>query len=378
VLVSIIIRSYNYERFLREAIDSALAQTHPETEVVVVDDGSTDGSKAIIEEYGDRVRAVFKENEGAGPYNFEAGLAASRGQVVVFLDSDDVISSTTAAKAASILEDDGYVRVSWMLEEIDAEGIPTGIVIPRRELPEGDIAEALIKEGPVAGVGPPTSGNAWSRKFLETVFPMPEPRRGMHVDIYLHTLGGLSGKLGRIDEIGGKYRDHGTGLFAGLPLVERVAQHLRDYHDRCRWQSDFLSRAGIRHDPAEWKTGNQQYERVWRRFGVFQELSWLLPVNSKFILFDRGSGGAAVIIPQRTALRFHEADGDPRDTPPDTAGAIERLESLRSQGAQFCVFAPPGLWWFRKLDGFREYLRAHYSCEIEKEFLIVFNLTRRI
>ena len=378
MLVSIIIRSYNYERFLREAIDSALGQTHPETEVVVVDDGSTDGSKAIIEEYGDRVRAVFKENEGPGPYNFEAGLTASSGEVVLFLDSDDVLLPATAAQAAEILEDPGYVKVSWRMEEIDAASVPTGRLIPHRELPEGDIAELLIKEGPLAALGSPTSGNAWSRKFLETAFPMPEPRRGMHIDVYLTTLAGLSGKVGRLTHVGGNYRVHGGGLFAGLPLSDKVGQHLGDYHDRCRRQSEFLERAGIHHNPAEWKAGNRRYERVWRRFSIFQELIWLLPVNATFILLDEGAGGKGTILPQRTAVRFPRTTDDPRGRPRDDADAIEKLETLRSQGAEFCVFVPPALWWFRKLDGFREYLRAHYSCEIEKEFLVVFNLTRRI
>lgn len=61
-LVSIIINNYNYGRFLREAIDSALNQTYPHVEVIVVDDGSTDGSQEIITSYGDRVIPVLKEN----------------------------------------------------------------------------------------------------------------------------------------------------------------------------------------------------------------------------------------------------------------------------------------------------------------------------
>jgi glycosyltransferase involved in cell wall biosynthesis len=57
--VSIVIPNYNYERFVGEASESALAQDHPDCEVIVVDDCSTDGSRAIIEGYGDRVRAIF-------------------------------------------------------------------------------------------------------------------------------------------------------------------------------------------------------------------------------------------------------------------------------------------------------------------------------
>src|SRR5437870_11095985 len=87
---SIIITSYNYGRFLAEAIDSALAQTYPATEVIVVDDGSTDHSRELVLGYGDRIRAVLKENGGQASA-FNAGFNVSRGDVLFFLDSDDLL-----------------------------------------------------------------------------------------------------------------------------------------------------------------------------------------------------------------------------------------------------------------------------------------------
>ncbi len=62
--VSIIINNYNYGRFLKEAIDSALNQTYSNTEVIVVDDGSTDNSHEIIAEYGKQIIPILKENRG--------------------------------------------------------------------------------------------------------------------------------------------------------------------------------------------------------------------------------------------------------------------------------------------------------------------------
>lgn len=75
-LASIIIDNYNYGRFLADAINSALAQTYQHTEVIVVDDGSTDNSREIISQYGDRIRPVLKENGGQGSA-FNAGFEAS-------------------------------------------------------------------------------------------------------------------------------------------------------------------------------------------------------------------------------------------------------------------------------------------------------------
>src|SRR2546423_2847131 len=97
--ISIIISSYNYARFLREAIDSALTQTYPYVEVIVVDDGSTDDSPRMIREYGERVRAIIKPNGGqASAWN--AGFAASGGDAIIFLDSDDLLLPAAAENAA--------------------------------------------------------------------------------------------------------------------------------------------------------------------------------------------------------------------------------------------------------------------------------------
>src|SRR6188768_2225570 len=100
-LVSIVIDNYNYARFLRAAVDSALAQAYPRVEVVVVDDGSTDDSREVIARYGDRISAVFKPNGGQASA-FNAGFAASHGDLVLFLDSDDVLLPSAVAAAADV------------------------------------------------------------------------------------------------------------------------------------------------------------------------------------------------------------------------------------------------------------------------------------
>ena len=87
-LVSIVVNNYNYASYLAQAIESALGQTYPHTEVVVVDDGSTDGSWEIVASYGDRVRALRKVNGGQASA-FNAGFEMSRGEIVWFVDSDD-------------------------------------------------------------------------------------------------------------------------------------------------------------------------------------------------------------------------------------------------------------------------------------------------
>src|SRR5207302_8959186 len=109
---SIIVNNYNYERFLSEAIDSALKQTYRNTEVIVVDDGSTDGSLEIIASYGHRIIPLLKGNGGQNSA-LNAGFSLSRGDVILFLDSDDVLLLTAVRTAVYAFSEPDVVKVQW-------------------------------------------------------------------------------------------------------------------------------------------------------------------------------------------------------------------------------------------------------------------------
>src|SRR5258707_8837609 len=96
-LVSILINNFNYGRFLPEAIESALGQTHPRLEVIVVDDGSTDNSREVIARYGNRVLPVLKDNGGQASA-FNPGFRCSHGGVIPFLDGQDALFSPPPAR----------------------------------------------------------------------------------------------------------------------------------------------------------------------------------------------------------------------------------------------------------------------------------------
>src|SRR5262249_3765636 len=128
-LASIIVNNYNYGPFLRHSIDSALAQTYPNKEVIVVDDGSTDEPRENIASYGKQIIAVVKDNGGQASA-FNAGFAVSRGESVLFLDSDDLLLPSTLEKTVPLLEDSDVVKVHWPLWVIDHHGDRRGEVFP--------------------------------------------------------------------------------------------------------------------------------------------------------------------------------------------------------------------------------------------------------
>jgi cellulose synthase/poly-beta-1,6-N-acetylglucosamine synthase-like glycosyltransferase len=81
--VSVVICAYNHEHYLAAAIDSALAQDYPAMPVMTIDDGSTDGSRAVIEQYGTGVSAIYKENGGqVSAHNVTDGAGAPTGAFV--------------------------------------------------------------------------------------------------------------------------------------------------------------------------------------------------------------------------------------------------------------------------------------------------------
>lgn len=87
-MFSVVIATYNYGRFVARAIDSVLAQTCPDHEIIVVDDGSTDDTPERLRPYADRIRSLRKDNAGqASAYN--DGIALARGRYICILDADD-------------------------------------------------------------------------------------------------------------------------------------------------------------------------------------------------------------------------------------------------------------------------------------------------
>jgi len=99
-MVSIVIPCFNHARYLAEAIESALTQTHADVEVVVVDDGSTDDSAAVASRYP--ITLVRQANQGLASAR-NAGLKTSRGDILIFLDADDRLHPHAAASASAAL-----------------------------------------------------------------------------------------------------------------------------------------------------------------------------------------------------------------------------------------------------------------------------------
>ena len=112
-LVSVVVPVHNGERFLEPALDSVLGQDYTPLEVLVVDDGSIDGSANLVRRY-DRVRYVWQANQGVAVAR-NRGILASRGEILAFLDQDDLWRPRKLSRQVGCLQGDpglGYV-LAW-------------------------------------------------------------------------------------------------------------------------------------------------------------------------------------------------------------------------------------------------------------------------
>lgn len=123
-LISVVMPCFNAEKYLREAVESVLKQTYPYVELIVVDDGSTDNTKAILRSFGDRVRLLEQKSLGAGPAR-NAGIKCSKGEFIAFLDSDDYWSPECLEKLHSALVNSKAALAYCGWQNIGLEG-PAG------------------------------------------------------------------------------------------------------------------------------------------------------------------------------------------------------------------------------------------------------------
>lgn len=365
--VSIVITSHNHEAYVGEAIDSARAQTHPDVEVIAVDDGSTDASAAVVAGYEAKgVRVVLQENGGqASAVN--AGYALATGELAIFLDADDVLTATAAAAAVATIEAD-VAQVQWPLAEIDARGTPTGETAPVAKLSEGDLLGQLLDAGPLQWASSGL-GAAWGRRYLERVMPIPEPDFWYAADAYLVALAPLYGQVRALERPHTLYRRHASN-HSGRPFDEMISFDTEIARKLFGLTADRARALGLEVDPARWERTN------WSLMAArsLAEIDAIVGRTAPFVLID---GMQLSLDPRcgRRVIPFLEHEGQYWGEPEDDRHAIDELERLRREGAGFLVLAWPSFWWLDDYPRFIEHLDNSYGCLLDNERLRILELT---
>ena len=168
--LSVIIANHNYEKYVAQAIRSALDLRWDDVEVIVVDDGSTDGSRAVIEGFADRVKVLLTEN-ATQRVAANRGFALSTGDVVVFLDSDDVLPTNLAERLAQIWTP-AVSKAQFQVQRINRTGTVLGPPFPPYTPVPTPADIQRWASSTSAYPTPPGSGNAYARWFLDLIFPL--------------------------------------------------------------------------------------------------------------------------------------------------------------------------------------------------------------
>jgi glycosyltransferase involved in cell wall biosynthesis len=264
-LVSVIVPCYNAGRYVAEAVTSALAQTYPAVEVIVIDDGSQDDSRERLAAFGDRIRVITQPNRGVSAAR-NRGIAESRGEFLAYLDADDVwhrskieyqVRAIGAAPGAAFVHTRHYV--------IDNDGQPVPFSRPGQPRVAGHCFEQLIRANGVL------TSSVLHRRSALAGHRFPEQLAAAEDwDVWLALAAG--GEVIFIDFPFTGYRLHGANtsrqelrmcegrilaldLLLGRPLPARARRIARDVRrDELRYRAQLLFDQGERREArAVWR-----------------------------------------------------------------------------------------------------------------------------
>lgn len=231
-LVSILISNYNYAPFLPEAIESCLRQTYPHLEIVVCDDGSTDGSQRILEHYHSfdaRIKPIYQANGGQS-FALNAALRNSTGEIICLLDGDDIFlpeKVELVVKAFAADSCSGFAVNRMRL--VDKTRKYLGPIPLLYDLPSGWRGAFLSAEGPHILLGlPPTSGLSLRRLAAEAIFPLPVGLK-IYSDSLIQVLAPLATSIVAIETPLSEYRVHGDNLAGVSRFTETRLRNIATY-----------------------------------------------------------------------------------------------------------------------------------------------------
>jgi glycosyltransferase involved in cell wall biosynthesis len=243
--MGVVITCYNYEKYVGGCISSVLDQTRKADEILVIEDGSTDNSRSVIASFGDRVKAVFKTNEGYKAA-INQGFRESGSDIIIFLDADDALHPDALASIEFVWRDD-LAKVQYDLDIIDGTGRLLGRKFANFDHPisPAEIRDSFNRTGTYRW--PITSGNAHARRFLKQVMPLIPP---VGHDGVLNTIAPLYGEIVTISRPLGSYRLHGqnmsllssNGAVGGYPDFARQIGFRRQEFEMLR---DHARRRGV-------------------------------------------------------------------------------------------------------------------------------------
>ena len=225
-----VINNYNYENYLAQAIESAISQTVRFRQIIVVDDGSTDGSDKVITTFGLQIKVIETANRGQTAACLTA-LASVETEYVLFLDADDYLKNSLVDEVSQALQGHKHpVKIQYQLVTIDDEGRQWGCF---PTYPEPYMAEDMRRENEEVGFyrSPPTTGNVFRTDALRRFDSSRLNPRGA-IDGTLNLLMPYAGEIVSLSKPLAFKREHQRSMSAwSAPSVELLEKEIRTFKE---------------------------------------------------------------------------------------------------------------------------------------------------
>ena len=221
--VSVVVPTYNRAHLICETLDSVLAQTYRDFEVIVVDDGSTDETLAVLSKYGGRIRVVCQPHRagGAGAFARNTGIREATGKFVAFLDSDDTWLPTKLERQVALL--DAHSDLSWVYSDAEAfdgeTGRTLGFFSQGGRQREGDVLQPLFLGCFIPSPTPIVRRTVFSE--VGDLWPLPTAEDW---DMWLRIAARYH--VGLVPEPLARYRVHEASITGRQNWREQYAAHL--------------------------------------------------------------------------------------------------------------------------------------------------------
>lgn len=268
--ISVVIPAYNCDRYLGVAIDSALAQTQCQVEVIVIDDGSTDQTAQVLKQYGNQIRALAQANGGVAVAR-NHGIALAQGDWIAFLDADDYfLPGKLAAQLAVAAANPrlGIVHSGW--QRISAKGDLITIVEPWHQVPQLTL-ESWLRWKPVL-----PSAMLFRRDWLEKAGgfdPQFPPAEDTELVLRLAAMGCEAEWLRQVTV---SYRQHAdSAMHKGLPQARSLAAVIDQFFRRTDLPDSIrLQERQIRYNTLVWIAWYLHYTHHFAEMADYLQRSW--------------------------------------------------------------------------------------------------------
>lgn len=253
--VSVIVPAYNGDRYIGQALDSILAQSYRDYEIIVVDDGSEDNTSQIIQKYPNQIYYVYQQNQGVAASRNQ-GLEVATGEYIAFLDQDDIFLPDKLAQQVPLLDRQpslGLVNSGWQI--VNATGKLVAAVQPWQKLPQLNSADLIIWK-PVF-LGAMLFRKSWldrSGGFDPNLEQTPD------VDLILR-LAMMNCPAAWVKQATVKYRQHESNASKNVLLQ---AQELEQILER------FFNRPGLSAEFKQLESESRYQSSIWSAWRLYQ------------------------------------------------------------------------------------------------------------